>query len=152
MMAEICPTRSARAVVAFRTEPERRRLLCFLPKIASFACANIVSGARRVLVGPSYAASSDRGLGLSEGDASSSSKLSSLLGFPRMKEEEEEKYARELDAAVRVVQMACSLCQRVQSGLVAREKGKVTSKEDNSPVTVAGLQAELFFLFLCGVC
>ncbi|KAG6517378.1 PAP-specific phosphatase HAL2-like isoform X1 [Zingiber officinale] len=148
MMAEICPTRSARAVVAFRTEPERRRLLCFLPKIVPFACANIVSGARRVLVGPSYAASSDRGLGLSEGDASSSSKLSSLLGFPRMKEEEEEKYARELDVAVRVVQMACSLCQRVQSRLVAREKGKVTSKEDNSPVTVAdwGVQALVSWL------
>lgn len=45
--------------------------------------------------------------------------------------------------AVRVVQMACSLCQRVQDGLVGRSRDQVQSKDDDSPVTVAdwGVQA-----------
>ncbi|KAF5730642.1 PAP-specific phosphatase HAL2-like [Tripterygium wilfordii] len=49
----------------------------------------------------------------------------------------EGKYARELDVAVRVVHMACALCQRVQEGLVSSSSGQVTSKDDDSPVTIA---------------
>lgn len=49
-----------------------------------------------------------------------------------------EKYSKELDVAVRVVHMACSLCQRVQEGLVSTSSDQVKSKDDDSPVTVAG--------------
>ncbi|KAI3986799.1 hypothetical protein MKX01_039773 [Papaver californicum] len=48
-----------------------------------------------------------------------------------------DKYSKELDVAVRVVQMACSLCQRVQESLVSKKNQQVKSKDDNSPVTVA---------------
>lgn len=51
---------------------------------------------------------------------------------------EGEKYAEELDVAVRVVHMACSLCQRLQQGIVSAGSDLVKSKEDDSPVTVAG--------------
>ncbi|KAK1308271.1 PAP-specific phosphatase HAL2-like [Acorus calamus] len=47
------------------------------------------------------------------------------------------RYSEELGVAVRVVQMACSLCQRVQEGLVGNNAEQVKSKEDDSPVTVA---------------
>ncbi|TXG47319.1 hypothetical protein EZV62_026613 [Acer yangbiense] len=50
----------------------------------------------------------------------------------------EPNYSRELDVAVRAVQMACFLCQKVQQGLISKSNGQVQSKEDNSPVTVAG--------------
>lgn len=57
---------------------------------------------------------------------------------------EEGKYAKELDVAVRVVHMACSLCQRVQEKLVSSsDDGHVKSKDDDSPVTVAGVCIEL---------
>ncbi|KAJ6980005.1 hypothetical protein NC653_027973 [Populus alba x Populus x berolinensis] len=47
-------------------------------------------------------------------------------------------YAKELDVAVRVVHMACSLCQRVQEGLVSSTSNDhVKSKDDDSLVTVA---------------
>ncbi|KAK8514005.1 hypothetical protein V6N12_008726 [Hibiscus sabdariffa] len=45
----------------------------------------------------------------------------------------QETYAKELDVAVRVVQMACSLCQKVQDT-------SVHSKDDNSLVSVAVVQ------------
>ncbi|KAF2285960.1 hypothetical protein GH714_009209 [Hevea brasiliensis] len=51
--------------------------------------------------------------------------------------ENENKYAKELDVAVRVVHMACSLCQRVQEGLLTVSTDQVKSKEDDSLVTVA---------------
>lgn len=56
---------------------------------------------------------------------------------------EEGKYAEELGVAVRVVQMACTLCQGVQEGLVGRKGEQIKSKDDDSPVTVAdwGVQA-----------
>ncbi|KAK2639181.1 hypothetical protein Ddye_026976 [Dipteronia dyeriana] len=51
---------------------------------------------------------------------------------------EEGKYTKELDVAVRVVHLACSLCQRVQKKLVVSTNGAhVKSKDDDSPVTVA---------------
>lgn len=52
-----------------------------------------------------------------------------------------ESYSKELDVAVRAVQMACSLCQKVQDSLVSKtntNNSPVHSKDDNSPVTVAG--------------
>jgi len=48
---------------------------------------------------------------------------------------EGEKYARELEIAVRIVHVACALCGRVQEKLLTTE---VVSKDDDSPVTVAG--------------
>ncbi|XP_062077963.1 PAP-specific phosphatase HAL2-like [Humulus lupulus] len=50
---------------------------------------------------------------------------------------EVEKYSKELDIAVRVVHMACSLCQRVQKGFVSTDSEQVKSKDDDSLVTMA---------------
>ncbi|KAF8391401.1 hypothetical protein HHK36_023705 [Tetracentron sinense] len=62
---------------------------------------------------------------------------------------EPEKYSTELDIAVRVVQMACSLCQRVQSSLIHKSNDQVKSKDDDSPVTVAdwSVQATVSWVF-----
>ncbi|OVA13915.1 Inositol monophosphatase [Macleaya cordata] len=54
-----------------------------------------------------------------------------------LKSSESDKYSKELDVAVRVVQMACSLCQRVQESLVSKNNDQVKSKDDDSPVTIA---------------
>lgn len=59
-----------------------------------------------------------------------------------------EAEAKELDVAVRAVQMACSLCQRVQDSLISKTGDEVQSKDDNSPVTVAGQFSIGFFFFL----
>ncbi|KAI3456279.1 hypothetical protein Pfo_012942 [Paulownia fortunei] len=48
-----------------------------------------------------------------------------------------EKYSKELEVAVKVVHMACLLCQRVQESLLSKSNDIVLSKNDNSPVTVA---------------
>ncbi|KAK8607916.1 hypothetical protein V6N13_023361 [Hibiscus sabdariffa] len=48
-----------------------------------------------------------------------------------------DRYSKELDVAVRAVQMACSLCQKVQESLILKTSSPVHSKHDNSPVTVA---------------
>lgn len=53
---------------------------------------------------------------------------------------EREKYSEELNVAVRVVHMACSLCQKVQKGLLGKAFGdddEVKSKDDDSLVTIA---------------
>lgn len=53
----------------------------------------------------------------------------------------DERYAKELDVAVKAVHMACSLCQRVQQRLLSAATvsgDHVLSKDDDSPVTVAG--------------
>lgn len=61
-------------------------------------------------------------------------------------------YAREMEVAVRVVQVACTLCQRVQDSLLRPGPdaggGRVHSKLDRSPVTVAdwGVQAIVSWL------
>lgn len=53
---------------------------------------------------------------------------------------EDDKYAAELNVAVRVVHMACLLCQKVQKGLLSSTfADQFKSKDDNSPVTVAGV-------------
>ncbi|KAM1033305.1 hypothetical protein TB2_036305 [Malus domestica] len=59
-------------------------------------------------------------------------KSSSLLAPEPVK-----NYSQELDVAVRAVQLACSLCQRVQNSLIWKNGDGVQSKDDNSPVTVA---------------
>lgn len=51
---------------------------------------------------------------------------------------ENNKYAKELEVGVKVVQMACSLCKTVQKGVVSGSFNQVKSKNDDSPVTVAG--------------
>lgn len=48
------------------------------------------------------------------------------------------KYDIELQVGVRVVQMACCLCQKVQKGSFGPSPDHVISKDDDSPVTVAG--------------
>ena len=67
--------------------------------------------------------------------------------FPVMEEEQQkrldvlaelsEDYSEELEVAVRAVQMASSLCQRVQDTIISNQN-QVQSKDDDSPVTVAG--------------
>lgn len=46
-------------------------------------------------------------------------------------------YSKEVEIAVRAVQMACLLCQRVQENLLSESSEHVHSKEDDSPVTIA---------------
>ncbi|XP_057473462.1 PAP-specific phosphatase HAL2-like [Actinidia eriantha] len=50
---------------------------------------------------------------------------------------EADNYSKELDVAVRVVHLACSLCMKVQEGLVSKSSDHVKAKDDDSPVTVA---------------
>ena len=61
---------------------------------------------------------------------------------------ESEKYSKEVEVAVRAVQMACALCQRVQGNSISKTDGQVQSKDDNSPVTVAGNSSSSCFLFI----
>ncbi|XP_057544174.1 PAP-specific phosphatase HAL2-like [Amaranthus tricolor] len=49
----------------------------------------------------------------------------------------DDKYSKELDVAVKAVQMACSLCQRVQQGFISKSNSIVQAKDDNSLVTIA---------------
>lgn len=75
-------------------------------------------------------------MGFREHADSSSGSDPKLLKINHM---ESNKYAKELDVAVRVVHMACSMCQSVQKGLVSGSSNQVKSKHDDSPVTVAGI-------------
>lgn len=68
-----------------------------------------------------------------------------------------EKYDLELNVAVRVVHMVCSLCQKVQKELLSTNPHQVKSKDDDSPVTVAGIRFFFIFnllilLFFLGLC
>lgn len=57
----------------------------------------------------------------------------------------EGEFSKELDVAVRVVHLACHLCQKVQKTLLSTSNGEqVNSKDDDSLVTVAG---NIFFFF-----
>ncbi|KAG6755970.1 hypothetical protein POTOM_039384 [Populus tomentosa] len=56
------------------------------------------------------------------------------MGFSTL---ESGKYSKELDIAVRAVQMACFLCQKVQESLISKTTSQVQAKDDNSPVTIA---------------
>ncbi|KAE9599299.1 hypothetical protein Lal_00044126 [Lupinus albus] len=66
----------------------------------------------------------------------------------------EEDYFKELDVAVRAVQMACSLCQRVQDTLISntRTTHQVHSKDDNSPVTVADWSVQAVVSWILSEC
>lgn len=57
---------------------------------------------------------------------------------PTIFESTKDNYSNELDVAVKAVQMACSLCQRVQKSLLSKSTSLVQSKDDNSLVTIAG--------------
>ncbi|KAH7545939.1 hypothetical protein FEM48_Zijuj01G0147300 [Ziziphus jujuba var. spinosa] len=59
------------------------------------------------------------------------------MGLSARESSQTEPYSNELDVAVRAVQMACSLCEGVQNGLISKSGEEVQSKDDNSPVTVA---------------
>ena len=50
----------------------------------------------------------------------------------------DEKYAKELEVAVKAVHVACLLCQKVQENLIFNGYEDVQAKDDNSPVTIAG--------------
>lgn len=56
-----------------------------------------------------------------------------------------DKYAKELEVGVRVVQLACCLCQKVQKGSIGPTPDQVFSKDDDSPVTVAGMSISFLF-------
>lgn len=76
-------------------------------------------------------------------------------------EAERGRYSKELDVAVRAVQMACWICQKVQDTLVYKadnnsssdNNGKqVHAKDDHSPVTIAGKKKSQLLLFpLCWI-
>ena len=54
--------------------------------------------------------------------------------------EPQQYYSKELEVAVRAVQMACSLCQKLQENLISsiQVNNLVLSDDDNFPVKVAG--------------
>lgn len=59
---------------------------------------------------------------------------------------ERNKYDLELNVAVRVVHLVCSLCQKVQKQLLSTNPHQVKSKDDDSPVTVAGMGFSSLFV------
>ncbi|KAK2447195.1 3'(2'),5'-bisphosphate nucleotidase [Trifolium repens] len=67
-------------------------------------------------------------------------------------EQEKDDYSKELDVAVRAVQMACSLCQRVQDTLISKTNHQVQSKDDNSPVTVADWSVQAVVSWILSEC
>ena len=62
--------------------------------------------------------------------------------------ETKDEFSKELEVAVKAVHMACMLCQRVQESLVSEtheaNDQQVHSKDDNSPVTVAGTKCSIY--------
>ncbi|PNX94058.1 PAP-specific phosphatase hal2-like protein [Trifolium pratense] len=67
-------------------------------------------------------------------------------------EQEKDDYSKELDVAVRAVQMACSLCQRVQDTIISKTNHQVQSKDDNSPVTVADWSVQAVVSWILSEC
>lgn len=57
-----------------------------------------------------------------------------------------DEYSQELEVAVKAVHMACLLCRRVQESLIFQRNVHVQSKDDDSPVTVAGMIPPPFLL------
>lgn len=56
-------------------------------------------------------------------------------------EVESDGYVKELEVAVKAVHVACLLCQKVQQDLIFNGDGNdVQAKDDNSPVTIAGME------------
>ncbi|KAL8167332.1 hypothetical protein V2J09_008831 [Rumex salicifolius] len=64
----------------------------------------------------------------------------------------EEDYVKELDVAVRVVHLACSLCQRVQRNLLPSDGDQVKSKDDDSLVTVADFSVQAVVSWILSEC
>ncbi|KAH7836908.1 hypothetical protein Vadar_007271 [Vaccinium darrowii] len=52
---------------------------------------------------------------------------------------ERNKYSKELDVAIRAVQMACLLCQIVLESLISKTNGQVHPNDDDSPVKIANV-------------
>ncbi|KAG4960512.1 hypothetical protein JHK82_037193 [Glycine max] len=78
-----------------------------------------------------------------------------LDSLPEFGLSEPEKYSKELEVAVRAVQMACSLCQRVQDTLISNARTnhrQVQSKDDNSPVTVADWSVQAIVSWMLSEC
>ncbi|KAK7327949.1 hypothetical protein VNO77_22042 [Canavalia gladiata] len=65
-----------------------------------------------------------------------------------------EEYSKELEFGVKAVQMACSLCQRVQNTLISNTgtNHQVKSKDDNSPVTVADWSVQAIVSWMLSEC
>lgn len=59
------------------------------------------------------------------------------------------KYSKELEVGVKAVHMACLLCQTVQNALLSNTNHNhhIQSKDDHSPVTIAGIYHFLFSSF-----
>ncbi|KAF3780075.1 AHL PAP-specific phosphatase HAL2-like [Nymphaea thermarum] len=77
-------------------------------------------------------------------------KMGSLEHRP-VNRSKEGRYDNELDVAVRAVQLACSLCQKVQDRLV-QNKEQVKSKEDHSLVTVADWSVQAIVSWVLSDC
>ncbi|GAB2243308.1 hypothetical protein Droror1_Dr00020083 [Drosera rotundifolia] len=54
----------------------------------------------------------------------------------------DDEFSKELDVAVRVVHLACYLCQRLQESLLSNAGDHVRAKDDDSPVTVADFSVQ----------
>ncbi|KAK7302717.1 hypothetical protein RJT34_13613 [Clitoria ternatea] len=87
------------------------------------------------------------------------SKFDQICSSPVMEEEhkklcgaEEEEYSKELEVSVTAVQMACTLCQRVQDTLISNTHHQVQSKDDNSPVTVADWSVQAVVSWILAEC
>ncbi|ESW20219.1 hypothetical protein PHAVU_006G190400 [Phaseolus vulgaris] len=94
------------------------------------------------------------------------SKFDQICSFPVMEEEQKrldvlpelsEEYSKELEVAVKAVQMACSLCQRVQDTIISSTGSgtnhrQVQSKDDNSPVTVADWSVQAIVSWMLSEC
>ncbi|XP_028767620.1 PAP-specific phosphatase HAL2-like [Neltuma alba] len=94
---------------------------------------------------------------VSKSDQTCSSTSSSVMEEDRKNlgfVSEAEEYSKELDVAVRAVQMACSLCQKVQENLIVKSKSEseVHSKDDNSPVTVADWSVQAVVSWILSEC
>ncbi|XP_057962043.1 PAP-specific phosphatase HAL2-like [Malania oleifera] len=76
--------------------------------------------------------------------SSSSSSSSTMEEEHVTSSDEEEKYGRELDIAIRAVQMACALCRNLQHTLNSTSTNylRANSEEDISPLTIAGYSVQ----------
>ncbi|KAL8512100.1 hypothetical protein ACS0TY_018528 [Phlomoides rotata] len=65
---------------------------------------------------------------------------------------EDGKYSKELNVAVRVVHMACSLCEKVQNELISTNSDQVKSKDDDSLVTIADWSVQATVSWMLSKC
>nr|ACJ85128.1 unknown [Medicago truncatula] len=76
----------------------------------------------------------------------------SLVFSPNQKKKMMKNIPRNWMFAVRAVQMACSLCLRVQESLISKTNHQVQSKDDNSPVTVADWSVQAVVSWILSEC